>query len=184
MNLEHKRAEVGRDVSHIEESGSGSGVLGKVPEDDLFLADDAYGSLGIRGMFESPYVSGAAALASLGGFSFGYDQGVISIILTNAEFLSVFPRAATPFGSSLMTSLLLLGAFVGCLFFPYLADRVSRKYAIVVVVVIFIIGAIIQTVASDYATICAGRAIGGIGTGTLALVSEPRRTPRYQRCAC
>ena len=39
------------------------------------LADDvSYGSTGVRGLVSSPYVLAAAFLASLGGFSFGYDQ--------------------------------------------------------------------------------------------------------------
>jgi hypothetical protein len=42
--------------------------------------DISYGPSGIRGVFSSGYVFGASFLASLGGFSFGYDQGVISII--------------------------------------------------------------------------------------------------------
>ena len=69
-----------------------------------------------------------------------------------------------------MTGMLELGAFIGCLFFPMLADKISRKRAIVVVVVIFNIGAIIQTTAKSYGALVAGRAIGGIGVGTLAMV--------------
>ncbi|KAI0478058.1 general substrate transporter [Xylaria cf. heliscus] len=141
----------------------------KVRKTDIFGEDIAYGPPGIRSLLRSPYVSGVAALASLGGFSFGYDQGVISIILVMDQFLSVFPRAGTAFGSSLMTSLLLLGAFVGVIFLPYIADRISRKRAIVVAVFVFTVGSVIQTTAHNYDTICAGRFIGGIGTGTLAL---------------
>lgn len=33
-----------------------------------------YGHNGIKGLIQSPYVLGAAFLASLGGFSFGYGQ--------------------------------------------------------------------------------------------------------------
>jgi hypothetical protein len=33
-----------------------------------------YGSNGLTGLFKSPYVFGAAFLASMGGFSFGYGQ--------------------------------------------------------------------------------------------------------------
>ncbi|KAI0425101.1 general substrate transporter [Xylaria sp. FL1042] len=168
MDLSQKRAEVDKDVAHVEDS-SAPNFFDKVDAENPLGEDISYGSTGVRAIFESPYVSGAAALASLGGFSFGYDQGVISIILTMEQFLNVFPRARTPFGSSLMTSLLLLGAFVGCLLLPYLADRISRKRAIVVVVGVFTVGAIIQTVAKDYTTISVGRAIGGLGTGTLAL---------------
>ena len=53
---------------------------------------------------------------------------------------------------------------------PTLADGISRKWALTVVVVIFNIGAIMQTVAKSYAVLVAGRTIGGIGVGTLAMV--------------
>ncbi|KAI0450463.1 general substrate transporter [Xylaria acuta] len=130
--------------------------------------DIAYGPPGIRAL-QSPYVLGAATLASLGGFSFGYNQGVISVILVMDQFLAVFSRAGTAFGSGLVTSLLPLGAFVGVIFLPYVADRISRKRTIVLAVFIFSIGAVIQTAAQNYDTICVGRFIGGIGTGALAL---------------
>jgi hypothetical protein len=39
----------------------------------------SYGPDGIRGLLTSNYVFWAAFLASLGGFSFGYDQGVMSM---------------------------------------------------------------------------------------------------------
>lgn len=68
-----------------------------------------------------------------------------------------------------MTGLLGLGAFIGCLFFPYLADRISRKWGLTVAAVFFCIGAIIQTAAPNYGTLFAGRFIGGIGVGTLAM---------------
>jgi MFS family permease len=130
----------------------------------------AYGPNGVRGIFSSGYVFGAAFLASLGGFSFGYDQGVISIINVMDQFHTAFPQTETAFGIGFMTGMLLLGAFVGCLFMPYLADKVSRKWALTIVVVIFDIGAIIQTGAQSYGMLVAGRAIGGIGVGTLAMV--------------
>ncbi|KAH8691358.1 putative transporter [Talaromyces proteolyticus] len=133
----------------------------------------SYGPSGIRGLLGSSYVFGAAFLASLGGFSFGYDQGVISIINVMDKFHEAFPRTQTAFGTSFMTAMLLLGAFVGCLFMPYLADKISRKWALTIVVVIFDIGAIIQTSAQSYAALVVGRAVGGVGVGTLAMISPP-----------
>ena len=130
----------------------------------------SYGPGGMRGLFSNVYVFGAAFLASLGGFSFGYDQGVISIINVMSNFHQAFPQAETAFGTSFMTSMLLLGAFIGCFFMPYLCDKISRKWALTVVVVIFDIGAIIQTAAQSYGSLVAGRAIGRIGVGTLAMV--------------
>lgn len=136
-----------------------------------FLADEVeYGPRGVRGLFSSgSYILSAAFLASLGGFSFGYDQGVMGVVNVLPQFHAVIPRAETAFGKGLMTAMLLLGAFVGCWFYPYISDRWSRKTALLISSVIFTIGAVIQVASYDYATLVVGRAIGGIGTGTLAL---------------
>jgi hypothetical protein len=61
------------------------------------LAQISYGKNGISGLFESFYVFGAALLASMGGFSFGYDQGVISIINVMPQFHDAFPQTKTAF---------------------------------------------------------------------------------------
>lgn len=108
-----------KDVTLFEhEEGTASlGGPPKLDADNLFAEHLAYGPDGIRGIVGSPYVFGAAFLASLGGFSFGYDQGVISIINVMDQFHAEFPRAESAFGSSLMTAMLVLGAFVGCIFF-------------------------------------------------------------------
>lgn len=138
------------------------------------LADDiAYGPSGLRGLTGSPYVLGAAFLASMGGFSFGYDQGVISIVNVMDQFHAAFPRTEQAFWKGFMTGMLEFGAFIGCFFMPALADKISRKRALIVVVVIFNIGAIMQTAAQSYGVLVAGRTIGGIGVGTLAMVRLP-----------
>lgn len=149
--------------------------VGPVTTSDLpaALAEGvSYGPNGVRGLFSSPLVFGAAFLASLGGFSFGYDQGVISIINTMPAFLNAFPPVKTGFGKGFMTGMLEFGAFLGCFFFPYLADKISRKRALTCVVIIFNIGAILQTAAVNYGMLVVGRTIGGIGVGTLAMVSD------------
>ncbi|PWI70001.1 high-affinity glucose [Purpureocillium lilacinum] len=137
---------------------------------DLLAHNIPYGPGGVKGMFSSgPYVLYAAFLASLGGFSFGYDQGVMGIINVLPQFHTVIPRAETAFGKGFMTGMLLLGAFIGCWFYPYVSDRWSRKKALLLSSIIFTIGGVIQTAAYNYGTLVAGRTIGGIGTGTLAL---------------
>jgi len=105
----------------------------------------------------------------MGGFSFGYDQGVISIINVMPAFHAAFPMAQSGFGKGLMTGMLELGAFLGCVFMPWLADRFSRKRALSMVVIIFNIGAILQTAAVNYEMLVVGRTIGGIGVGALAM---------------
>lgn len=90
------------------------------------------------------------------------------------EFQKAFPETApgTPrygFHVGFMTGMLELGAFIGCLFLPYLADRISRKWGLTVATAFFCVGAIIQTASRNYDTLVAGRFIGGIGVGTLAM---------------
>jgi len=143
-----------------------------------FLHSVSYGPGGIRGLISSAYVFGAAVIASLGGFSMGYDMGVISLINVMDQFHAKYPFAKTDFGTEFMTAMLLLGAFVGCIFMPYMADKYSRKWALTVVVVLFDIGAILQTAAPNYACLIVGRFIGGIGVGTLAMVNPRFPIPR------
>lgn len=42
------------------------------PSDVAAVENVSYGPSGLKGLFTSPYVFGAAILASMGGFSFGY----------------------------------------------------------------------------------------------------------------
>ena len=90
------------------------------------------------------------------------------------QFIHQFPQIDSDapsygFHIGFLTGMLELGAFVGCIFFPYLADRISRKWGISIATVFFCVGAIIQTAANEYDTLVAGRFIGGIGVGTLAM---------------
>lgn len=164
MAVEHD-IKSARELEHKETASS---------EEDtnvLALAEHvAYGPDGLRGLVSSNYVFWVSFLASLGGFSFGYDQGVISIINVMDQFHNAIPGTKSAFGKSFMTSMLQLGSFFGVLVFPWIADKISRKRAILLVVVIFTIGAILQTSAQTYSMLVIGRAIGGIGVGTLAMV--------------
>jgi MFS family permease len=86
------------------------------------------------------------------------------------QFHKQYPQTDSAFGKSFVTAMLQLESFVGVLLFPWLADKISRKRALTVVVVISFIGAAIQTASQNYGTLVAGRAIGGIVVGTLAMV--------------
>ncbi|KAJ5721296.1 uncharacterized protein N7483_009230 [Penicillium malachiteum] len=122
--------------------------------------DISYDNNGIKGILNSPFVFGAALLASFGGFSFGYDQGVISLILVMPQFTDQFPEVASSsphsgFNKGLLTGILELGAFIGCIAFPCLADRISRKWAISIATGFFCVGAIMQTASQTYDTLVA-----------------------------
>ncbi|KIV99882.1 hypothetical protein, variant [Verruconis gallopava] len=92
------------------------------------------------------------------------------------QFLDRFERVSEQasgagFWKGLLTAMIELGALLGALNQGWIADRISRKYSIVVAVVIFIIGSSLQTAAVDYAMLTVARLIGGVGIGMLSMVA-------------
>ncbi|KAH7138183.1 general substrate transporter [Dendryphion nanum] len=137
---------------------------------------EPYGPAGFKGLFSNNYVAMCALFATIGGLLFGYDQGVVSVTLVMDQFLDRFPRVSETasgagFWKGLMTAMLELGALIGALISGYLADKLSRKYSIIVAVIIFTIGSILQTAAVEYGMLTVGRLIGGVGIGMLATIS-------------
>ncbi|ATY60584.1 General substrate transporter [Cordyceps militaris] len=142
--------------------------------DDVELYEP-YGPAGIRGIVRSPYVVACASLSAIGGILFGYDQGVISVILVMDQFLYRFGEVSDTapgagFYKGLMTAMITLGAFIGAMNQGWLADAYSRKYSIMIAVVIFTIGSALQTAAVNYPMLVAARLVGGIGIGMLSMV--------------
>ncbi|KKY36430.1 putative mfs monosaccharide [Diaporthe ampelina] len=136
---------------------------------------EPYGPSGFRGIFATRYVTLCAAFSAIGGFLFGYDQGVISVTLTMDEFLDRFPdvsdhAAGAGFKKGLMTAMITLGALIGALNMGWVADWLSRKRSIMVAVVIFCVGSALQTSAIDYGMLVGGRFVGGLGIGMLSMV--------------
>ncbi|KAH6655778.1 general substrate transporter [Truncatella angustata] len=124
-----------------------------------------------RELRENPYILGLSTFASLGGFLFGYDQGVISGVLTMESFAAKFPRVYldSSFKGWFVSTLLLL-AWLGSLINGPLADRIGRKGSMLVAVVVFLLGSALQAGASTIPTIFAGRAIAGLAVGMLTMI--------------
>ncbi|KAH9945390.1 general substrate transporter [Epithele typhae] len=96
--------------------------------------------------------------------------GVFSGVLNMTSFINRMGSAATDPGTKgWLTAILELGAWVGVLFSGYLADKLSRKYTIVLAVIVFCIGVIVQTCAFKADSIFAGRFITGLGVGSLSM---------------
>lgn len=71
-----------------------------------------------------------------------------------------------------LVSILELGAWLGTMYSGFLAEILSRKYAILVNVAIFILGVIIQvtSISAGHNAILAGRFITGMGVGSLSMI--------------
>ncbi|KAI9792005.1 MAG: hypothetical protein M1833_001289 [Piccolia ochrophora] len=147
----------------------------------IWVQRETYGPPGMplicfQGLFNSQYVAMCAAFCALGGLIFGYDQGVVSVILVMPQFLGRFSQVSDTasgagFWKGLLTAMLQLGAFAGALNQGWIADKYSRKYSIVIAVVIFTLGSALQTGAVDYAMLVVARFIGGVGIGMLSMVA-------------
>lgn len=70
-----------------------------------------------------------------------------------------------------MTAMIELGALIGAINQGWIADKISRKYSIVVAVFVFAIGSVLQTAAVDYPMLVVGRLIGGVGIGMLSMIA-------------
>lgn len=150
------------------------------------------GSSGPLAAFQNLRVVGIAMFACLGGLLYGYNQGVFSgmldivgCIVFNLLILcdNLGVLTMTAFGNHMgayttdstkkgwLTSILELGAWFGTLYSGFLAEVLSRKYAILINTAIFILGVIIQCTAvssSGANSILAGRFITGMGVGSLS----------------
>ncbi|TGO31160.1 hypothetical protein BPAE_0001g00540 [Botrytis paeoniae] len=133
-----------------------------------------YVESGLRGIIASPYVAGAAVLSTVGGLLFGYDQGVVSVVLVMESFVLDFPRIgphSSGFWKGILTAMIELGAFFGALNQSWIADKYSRKYSIIIAVIIFLLGSVLQTAAVNFNMLIVARLVGGIGIGMLSMVT-------------
>lgn len=131
---------------------------------------------GSQGLLASSYAAYCAAFTSICGLLFGYDQGVISVILVESQFLAVFPEIADDnagggYYKGLLTAMIEIGALIGAFSQGWLADRLSRKYSIALAAAIFILGSVLQTSAQSYNLLVSARFIAGIGVGQLSLLA-------------
>ncbi|KAJ5415368.1 hypothetical protein N7465_004063 [Penicillium sp. CMV-2018d] len=144
--------------------------------DDISSDREPYGPPGLRGLAANPFVVLCAACSTLGGLLFGYDQGVVSVILVMDQFLTEFPRIdegnpGSGFAKGLLTAMIELGALIGAFNQGWIADKISRRYSILVAVAIFTLGSVLQTAAYGYPMLTVARLIGGIGIGMLSMVA-------------
>ncbi|KEP47671.1 putative MFS sugar transporter [Rhizoctonia solani 123E] len=128
------------------------------------------GKSGYRGLVQNSRVFFIAVFASLGGLLYGYNQGVFSSVLGmwsfNNRMASVTENSGT---KGWLVAILELGAWFGVLCTGQLADRFGRKHTILMAVVVFVIGVIVQTAAFKPVSIFVGRFITGLGVGSLSM---------------
>ncbi|OBA19165.1 general substrate transporter [Metschnikowia bicuspidata var. bicuspidata NRRL YB-4993] len=110
--------------------------------------------------------------AALGGILFGYDTGTISGVMAMPWVLQTFPankEAFTASESSLIVSILSAGTFFGAILAPLLNDTLGRRWCLIISsLVVFNLGAALQTAAESIPLLLAGRVIAGFGVGLIS----------------
>ncbi|KAL4806212.1 general substrate transporter [Aspergillus unguis] len=140
-------------------------------------------------LLKNSRVYGLAAVAYTGSFLFGYDTGVMGSVLALDSFKNDFnlPTGSTGFASSKeaeissnVVALLTAGCFFGAIAAAFANDRYGRKNTLLVLTVIFMVGAAVQTGGSrTISYIYGGRVIAGFGIGGMSAI-----TPVYVTESC
>ncbi|KAI5811590.1 general substrate transporter [Peziza echinospora] len=123
------------------------------------------------------------AFVAFGGLLFGYDTGTIGGILAMdfwvKEFAQNHHADGTPYISasqkSLIVSILSAGTFFGALTAAPAGDFLGRRWGLIVSTLIFSVGVIFQTAATETVLFSIGRFIAGYGVGLVSAL-----VPLYQ----
>jgi len=136
-------------------------------------------------MLKRPEGSAGSALPAImvglfvafGGVLFGYDTGTIGGILAMPYWKNLFStgfindkneRDVSAAQSSLIVSILSAGTFFGALTAAPTADFLGRRLGLVASNVVFCVGVILQTIATDIPVFVAGRFFAGYGVGMIS----------------
>ncbi|KAF8973693.1 general substrate transporter [Flammula alnicola] len=127
-----------------------------------------------RRLVGQPLLYSISVFASLGVFLFGYDQGVMSGIITGPYFRKYFDYPGS-IKIGTMVAVLEVGAFVTSVAAGRVGDIIGRKGTLFIGAVVFTIGGAIQTFTIGFWSMLLGRIISGFGVGLLSTI-----VPIYQ----
>ncbi len=113
----------------------------------------------------SAFVVRAGLAISLGGLMFGYDLGNVAGILPMLKKEMNFDRDML----DSFVAMLPIGAISGTVIGGWMCDAVGRKKSILITCVILIVGGLLQSMATSFVLLCAGRFIVGIGIAISAI---------------
>lgn len=113
------------------------------------------------------FIALIVAVATIGGFMFGYDSGVINGTQDGLE--AAFNLSAL--GTGFNVGAILLGCAFGAFAAGRLADAIGRRTVMQVAAVMFIISAIWAGAADSSAHFIIARFIGGLGVGAASVLS-------------
>jgi SP family sugar:H+ symporter-like MFS transporter len=125
------------------------------------MQDSAHGdvSRGLIGLI--------VAVATIGGFMFGYDSGVINGTQKGLEAAFGLGR----FGIGINVGAILIGSSFGAFGAGRLSDRIGRRGVMKLAAALFLVSALLAGAAVSSALFIVARIIGGLGVGAASVIS-------------
>ena len=112
-------------------------------------------------------VRGVVAVATLGGFMFGYDSGVINGTQKGLEVTFALDRL----GVGVNVGAILLGSAIGAFAAGRLSDRMGRRSVMRLAAILFLLSAFLAGGAPSSAIFIMARIVGGLGVGAASVIS-------------
>jgi MFS transporter, SP family, sugar:H+ symporter len=113
------------------------------------------------------FIVAIVAVATIGGFMFGYDSGVINGTQDGLERAFGLSKLGVGFN----VGAILLGCATGAFVAGRLADRIGRRGVMMIAAVLFLVSALGAGAANASAIFIIARFIGGIGVGAASVLS-------------
>ena len=113
------------------------------------------------------FVTAIVAVATIGGFMFGYDSGVINGTQEGLEKAFDLSKLGTGFN----VGAILIGCAFGAFAAGRLSDRLGRRGVMMIAAVLFLVSALLAGAAPTSATFILARLLGGLGVGAASVLS-------------
>ena len=113
------------------------------------------------------FIAAIVAVATIGGFMFGYDSGVINGTQKGLE--AAFDLGKLGIGVNV--GAILVGSSIGAFGAGRLSDRIGRRGVMMLSAVLFLLSALVAGAAGSSAIFIIARIIGGFGVGAASVIS-------------
>ena len=113
------------------------------------------------------FIAAIVAVATIGGFMFGYDSGVINGTQKGLE--SAFDLGKLGIGVNV--GAILVGSSIGAFLAGRMADLIGRRGVMMLSAVLFLVSALLAGAAGSSAIFIVARIIGGLGVGAASVIS-------------
>jgi SP family sugar:H+ symporter-like MFS transporter len=113
------------------------------------------------------FIAAIVAVATIGGFMFGYDSGVINGTQKGLE--AAFDLGKL--GIGINVGAILVGSSIGAFTAGRLADRIGRRSVMMLAAVLFLVSALAAGAAGSSIIFILARIVGGLGVGAASVIS-------------